>query len=234
MMEMSGLASQRSTMTGLSSKPRTHRMYNRCRRCENLTHLNSCSQFSVAHQRCQCRYRVAQKSPEHQHIYVMHQSSQNKSAEKHVRNEQISRNSHLKNFRIRHDTYKQNSVMSNTAFHAIGSARVTTLCQHPIDASATPLLVRKFFCNRLPLHPFSVKHIRVLLTAKPTLEKPFSIKSTGMLFTQFDFKSFYVIKRHSVASLMTSVQKEVFLCKVYVQLQLCKVPDIFCATRYNS
>jgi len=36
-MEMSGLASQRSSMTGLSSKPRTHRMYNRCRRCENLT-----------------------------------------------------------------------------------------------------------------------------------------------------------------------------------------------------
>ena len=37
MKEMSGLASQRSCMTGLSSKPRTHRMYNRCRRCENLT-----------------------------------------------------------------------------------------------------------------------------------------------------------------------------------------------------
>ena len=39
MMEMSGLASQRSSMTGLSSKPRTHRMYNRCRRCENITCL---------------------------------------------------------------------------------------------------------------------------------------------------------------------------------------------------
>ena len=37
MMEMSGLASRRSSMTGLSSKPRTHWMYNRCRRCDNLT-----------------------------------------------------------------------------------------------------------------------------------------------------------------------------------------------------
>ena len=47
------------------------------------------------------------KRPEHSHG-IMQQSSQNKSAEKHVCNEQtpsnMSRNSHLKHFRISRDT----------------------------------------------------------------------------------------------------------------------------------
>ena len=47
------------------------------------------------------------KRPEHSHG-VMQQSSQNKSAEKHLRNEQtssnMSRNSRLKHFRISRDT----------------------------------------------------------------------------------------------------------------------------------
>jgi len=36
---------------------------------------------------------------------------------------------------------------SSVAFLAIGSARVTILCNNPIDALVIPLLVWKFFCN---------------------------------------------------------------------------------------
>jgi len=49
MMEMSGRASQRSSMTGLSSKPRTHRIHNRCRRCENLTKTAWIQQYFAGH-----------------------------------------------------------------------------------------------------------------------------------------------------------------------------------------
>ena len=68
------------------------------------------------------------KRPEHSHG-VMQQSSQNKSAEKHVCNEQtpsnMSRNSHLKHFRISRDTNE--IVLRHKTMFASGSSFMLSL-----------------------------------------------------------------------------------------------------------
>ena len=94
---------------------------------------------------------------------------------------------------------------SSAAFLAIGSARVTILRKNSTDASVIPLLVWKFFCNLSTSTSF-FSETRNNNCQIVFWENHFQSNLQIHYLHNLIFNLPYVIKRHSVMSLMKSLQ----------------------------